>query len=104
MRGRVNDTGAWRTPAIGPPLFSFPWLWPHVSRRHSFARSTEPLRPVHTARPDDAALFSLGLGAHSHIRAFATGPPPPFGATGDAGSTRGRPDNPCMAERAAEGK
>jgi hypothetical protein len=46
-----------------------------------------PLRPVHTARPDDAAHFSLGLG---HIRTFPTSPFPPFGATGDAESTRGR--------------
>jgi len=63
---------------LGHPLFSFPWLWPHVSCRHLLSCSTDPLRPVHTARPDDAADFSLGLGriAHSQpVHLHHSGPP-----------------------------
>jgi hypothetical protein len=69
-----------------------PALLSPLSCGHTFpvifsAAPPTPRRPVHTARPDDAAHFSLGLG---HIRTFPTSPSPPFGATGDAGSARGR--------------
>src|SRR5256714_12815676 len=50
-------------PAIGPLFLSCLWLRTPVDT--FFACSSKPLRLAHTARPDDAAFFSLA-SSHSH--------------------------------------
>jgi len=62
----------------GLPLFSFPWLWPHVSRRHFCDCSTDPSAPWAHGTAWRRGSFPTGPHTFAHsqpVHLHHSGPP-----------------------------